>query len=32
MIVDSGSCINVVSSVIINKVGMKAEFHPYKVS
>jgi len=34
MIVDSGSCINDVSSVIINKVGLKAKLHrhPYKVS
>jgi len=33
-LVDSGSCINVVSSVIINKVGLKAKPHPhpYKVS
>jgi len=31
---DSESCINVVSAVIINKVGLKAELHlhPYKVS
>jgi len=31
---DSESCINVVPSVIINKVGLKAESHPqpYKVS
>ena len=26
---DSESCINVVSSVIINKVGLKAEPHPH---
>jgi len=34
VIVDSESCINIVSSLIINKVGLEAEPHPhpYKVS
>jgi len=34
VIMDSENCINVVSSMIINKVGLKAEHypHPYKVS
>ena len=31
VIVDSGSCINVVSSVIINKVGLKPKPHPHSL-